>query len=171
MAAAAVPDVTTALETFGEAYLAAWNSHDEARLLAFLHPEIVYDDAAWPVTMRGHDDVRTFLRFAWRAFPDLRFEILDGPFRLGADKAAWRWRGRGTMTGPVDPPRFAPTGRPWSLDGVDVHEYRDGRVARLRIVFDAADLSRQVGLLPAPGSRAERAMAAAQRFAARLRRR
>ena len=153
---------------FAERWLGAWNSHDPERLLALMTDDIVYDDSAWPVTMRGHDDVRVFLRFAWRAFPDLRFETVERPYRLGEDKAAFWWRGRGTMNGPLEPPGFAPTGRSWEVDGVDFHEYREGRIVRLRIIFDVADVSRQVGLLPAPGSAAERAMAAVQRLAARL---
>jgi hypothetical protein len=48
-------------------------------------------------------------------------------------------------------------------------EYRDGRVCRLRICFDMLEASRQLGLLPPAGSRAERAMAGAQRAAVMLR--
>ena len=74
----------------------------------------------------------------------------------------------GTHTGPLDPPGFAPTGRRWELDGVDLHEYRDGRVSRLRIAFDMLSATRQLGLMPEAGSRAESALAMAQRSAARV---
>jgi hypothetical protein len=63
----------------------------------------------------------------------------------------------------MDPPGFAPTGRRWEIDGADFHEYRDGRICRLRVVFDLMSVSRQLGVMPPSGSRAERAMAAAQR--------
>ncbi len=63
----------------------------------------------------------------------------------------------------MDPPGFAPTGRRWEVDGVDFQEYRDGRIAKLRVAFDLMTVSRQLGVMPATGSRAERAMAAAQR--------
>lgn len=159
------------LGTFLEQYLAAWNSHDPQRLLALMSDDIVYDDAAWPAQMRGHADVRAFLDSAWRALPDLRFELVEGPYLMaGKPKAAFHWRGRATFTGPLEPPGFAPTGRAATFEGVDFHEYRDGRLARLRIDFDLMDLSRQVGLLPAQGSRPEKAMAAVQRLGAKLRR-
>jgi hypothetical protein len=45
------------------------------------------------------------------------------------------------------------------FDGADFHEYRDGRVARLRIVFDMADIMRQLGVLPPLGGTEERALA------------
>jgi predicted ester cyclase len=107
--------------------------------------------------MRGHADVREFIGSTLRGFPDLRFEIVDGPF-IQADeaKAAFYWKGSATHTGPIDPPGLAPTGRRIEMEGGDFHEYRDGRLVRLRIVFDLADTMRQLGVLPEPGTRAER---------------
>ena len=99
----------------------------------------------------------------------MRFELLEGPYLLGENKAAFWWRGTATLTGPLDPPGFAPTGKRFDIDGADFHEYRDGKVARLKIVFDNMDVGRQLGLLPAAGSRADRAGATAQRLAMRLR--
>lgn len=160
------------LAQFGERYLAAWNSHEPDRLLALMSEDIVYDDTAWPTRMIGHDDVRAFLTTTWRAFPDLRFEQVEPPYFMhGAPNVAYRWRGTATFTGPLDPPGFAPTGRAIAFEGVDFHEYAGGRLTRLQIDFDLMDLSRQAGLMPARGSRAERAMAAVQRASQRARRR
>ena len=78
------------------------------------------------------------------------------------------WRGWATHTGPLDPPGFAPTGRRWELDGADFHEYRDGRVCKLRTAINMLSVSRQLGLMPAAGSPAERALAMAQRSASRV---
>ena len=155
---------------FFERWAAAWNSHDPEQLLALMTEDIVYDDSAWPRTMHGHDDVREFLASAWRALPDLEFRMTEGPFVLaGEPKAAFYWTGTGTFTGPLDPPGFAPTGARIEFDGFDLHEYRDGRVCRLRILFDMLDVSRQIGLMPQQGSRLEKAGAAAQRAGVRAR--
>jgi steroid delta-isomerase-like uncharacterized protein len=170
-AGAAETTATPPFEELAAAYLDAWNSHDADLVVARMTPDVVYDDSAWPVTMRGHDDVRHFLEYAWRAFPDMRFEIVEGPYRLGEDKAAFWWRGTGTMTGPLDPPGRAPTGRQWRVEGADFHQYRDGLISRLRIVFNLAEASQQLGLMPTPGSRAERIAAALQRVETRFRRR
>src|SRR3712207_2394476 len=32
----------------------AWNSHEHARVLDLVTEDVVYDDSAWPATMRGH---------------------------------------------------------------------------------------------------------------------
>jgi hypothetical protein len=97
---------------------------------------------------------------------------VDGPFlHQSAPKAAFYWEGSGTFTGPLDPPGLAPTGARVAFDGFDLHEYRDGRVCRLRITFDMLDVSRQIGMVPRQGSRAEKAGAAAQRLSVRVRER
>ncbi|HEY1276595.1 MAG TPA: nuclear transport factor 2 family protein [Thermoleophilaceae bacterium] len=160
------------VEDFVQQWAAAWNSHRPDRLLALMTEDIVYDDSAWPHTMRGHADVRGFLESAWTAFPDLRFEESEGPYIApGQPKAAFQWIGKATHTGPLNPPGLAPTGRSIEFPGADFHEYRDGRVCRLTIVFDMTDVSRQLGLMPKPGSRMEKMGAAAQRLGMKVRRR
>src|SRR5918997_464874 len=83
--------------------------------------------------------------------------------------AGFYWKATGTFKGPFEPPGLAPTGARVALDGFDLHEYRDGRVSRLRIVFDMADFSRQIGLLPKQGSGIEKAGASVQRLGVHLR--
>ena len=157
------------VEEFAERWMATWNSHQPERLLELMTEDIVYEDSAWPRPMRGHADVREFLDFSWRAFPDMTFEVVDGPM-LASDgpRAAFWWRGQATNTGPIEPPGLPATGKRVVFEGADFHEYRDGKVARLRIVFDTGDLFRQLGLLPEPGSAGERAMVLMQRVRGRL---
>jgi steroid delta-isomerase-like uncharacterized protein len=160
------------VEDFAQRWLEAWNSHQPDRLLALMADDIVYDDSAWPTTMHGHGEVRQFLEHTWRAFPDLRFEAVEGPFLDPEEpKAAFYWRGFGTHAGPIDPPGVAATGKQMEIEGADFHEYRDGKVVRLRIVFDMARAMRQLGSLPEPGSGAERLGVALANLRAKLRRR
>jgi steroid delta-isomerase-like uncharacterized protein len=145
-------------------WLEAWNSHQAERVLELLTEDVEARDDSWPKPMRGHADVREFVEALWRATPDMTFELISGPYVApGEPRASFHWRGFGTFTGQMDPPGFAPTGRAWETDGADFHEYRDGRISKLRVVFDLMSVSRQLGVMPAAGSRAERAMAAAQR--------
>ncbi|HEX2411801.1 MAG TPA: nuclear transport factor 2 family protein [Solirubrobacteraceae bacterium] len=168
MAATSTPSIHW-IRDFTQQWLEAWNSHEPDRLLALMTDDIEYHDDSWPQPMHGHADVRTFLEATWRAFPDMTFELLAGPYVIPDEpRAAFHWRGWATHTGPLEPPGFAPTGRRWELDGVDFHEYRDGRVGRLRIAFDMMSATRQLGLLPRAGSGAERAAAMAQRSASRV---
>ena len=168
-AAGTEPGTAISIEWIGDfarRWLAAWNSHQVDNLLELMTDDIEYRDDAWPRTMHGHAEVREFLEAAWRGMPDMTFELLSGPYVIpGQPRAAFHWRGWGTHTGVLDPPGFAPTGRRWEVDGADFHEYRDGRVSKLRIAFDMMSVSRQLGLMPAAGSRAEHVLVLAQRSA------
>jgi hypothetical protein len=58
------------------------------------------------------------------------------------------------------------------VSGIDVWEFRDGRVARYWAYYDVTAIARQIGALPPPGSIGERATVMLQRVqAAALRRR
>jgi steroid delta-isomerase-like uncharacterized protein len=158
------------LTGFAQRWDPAWNSHQPDRVLELMTEDIVYDDSAWPRTMRGHADVREFLASIWRAMPDLEFEVVEGPFLHPSKPAAtFYWKGAGTFTGPLDPPGFAPTGARLEIDGFNLEEYRDGLVCRLRIVTDMMEASRQLGLMPPQGSQLEKAAAAAQRLSVTVR--
>jgi steroid delta-isomerase-like uncharacterized protein len=134
------------VQKFLERWLAAFNSRRPERVLELMTDDIVYDDSGSPQAMRGHAQVREFLEFLWRAFPDFSVEAVGGPL-VAADgpRAAFWWRSRMTNTGPIDPPGIPPTGKPVEYEGADFHEYCDGKVARLQVVFDMADVSRQLG--------------------------
>jgi steroid delta-isomerase-like uncharacterized protein len=168
---AAATGTTEWVEEFVERWLAAWNSRQPERVLELMTDDIVYDDSGWPQTMRGHTQLREFLEFLWRAFPDLTIDGVGGPL-VASDgpRAAFWWRARMTNSGPIDPPGIPATGKRIEYEGADFHEYRDGKVARLRIVFDMADILRQLGLLPERGSAAERVMVGLQQLRARLKR-
>ena len=101
--------------------------------------------------------------------PDLRFGEPDPPaLAVTGDVVLWGWYMEGTHRGPLDPPGFAPTGRHMRVDGFDQWTMRDSQIARYRAFYDMNDVARQLGIVPAPGSRAERGMVALQRLQARL---
>jgi steroid delta-isomerase-like uncharacterized protein len=157
------------LARFTARYLAAWNDHDAAAMGELVTDDIVWEDPSLPEPARGPAAVQAFMRDAWVAFPDLRFDEGDDPhLSFAGDKVAWRWRMRGTNTGPIDPPGFAPTGRAIEIDGVDLWTMRDGRIARYRAFWDFNALAIQLGLAPAPGSRMQDAAVKLQRFGARV---
>jgi steroid delta-isomerase-like uncharacterized protein len=147
------------IEDFTRRWVDAWNSHDSAQLLALTAPDVVYTHSGWPTTMRSHDDVRAFQACCWRAAPDLRIEVIAGPFLLPDQaKIAIYWRASGTHTGMWDPPGLAATGRPFAFTGAEFQEIRDGKTVAGGGVFDVTDLLRQMEVFPAQGSRAERRM-------------
>jgi steroid delta-isomerase-like uncharacterized protein len=166
---AAETGTTEWVEEFVERWLAAFNSGQPEQVLELMTDDIVYDDSGWPPTLRGHAEVREFLEFMWRAFPDLSVERVGDPLVAsdGSGAAFW-WRARMTNSGPINPPGIPATGKRSEYEGADFHEYRDGKIARLRVLFDMADILRQLGLLPERGSAAEHVMVGLQKLRARL---
>ena len=160
------------LDAFCARYLRAWNDHDAAAIADLVTDDVVWEDPALAAPARGAAAVQEFMRAAWLGFPDLRFDETDQPHRTASgDQVAWRWRMRGTMSGPLDPPGFAPTGRSMEIEGVDLWTMRDGRIARYRAFYDMNEVARQLAIAPASGSRAERAMVRLQRAQAGVMRR
>lgn len=164
--------VAVDLREFVERYEAAWNGCDTDAMAQLITDDIVWVDPALPEPAQGIPAVQEFMRTSFRAFPDLRFGEPDPPaMAVNGDLVLWAWNMEGTHSGEIDPPGFAPTGRRMRVDGVDQWTMRNGRIARYRAFYDMNDLARQLGIVPPPGSRAERGMVALQRLQARLRRR
>jgi steroid delta-isomerase-like uncharacterized protein len=169
---ASTSEVSPELRGFVQRYLDAWNSCDTDAMAQLLTEDIEWADPALPEPARGVPAVQDFMRASCRAFPDLRFGEPDPPaLAVTGDVVLWGWYMEGTHRGPLDPPGFAPTGRTMRAEGVDQWTMRDGRIASYRAFYDMNDVARQLGIAPAPGSRAERAMVALQRLQARLSRR
>ena len=157
------------LREFGHAYLAAWNSRDPEAVAARMAPDVVWIDPAMPEPARGPGEVAQFARDSFTAFPDLSLEEPGDPALTPDSLVAYvPWRMRGTNTGPIDPPGFAPTGRAIVVDGIDVWRFRDGLLWRYEAVYDFNGLAAQLGLVPPRGGAAERTMARMQRLRAKL---
>ena len=152
---------------------AAVNAHDPDAVAALCAEDVVWNDPAAPHPLRGREAVRRFHRdVMFRSLPDARIELLEGP-HLSPDgaRAAVRSRITGTMTGPMEPPGFAPTGGPVAFETAEFWEFDAGLLARETVLLDMLGLARQVGAAPMPGGVAERAGVWLQRLAARRARR
>ena len=159
-------DVRTPGEVAREVF-AAVSRKDPDGIVAFGAPDYV-DDFVALGEIRGRNAVREFFRETYAAFPDFAMTV----DRVVADdrSAVVQWHLSGTFSGgPFQGIR--PTGRRVELRGVDVMEIADGLVQYNTIYYDGASFARQVGLLPAQGSRADRSMLAAFNVVSRLRRR
>ena len=75
------------------------------------------------------------------------------------------------MTGPLEPPGFAPTGRPITFYGDDHWDFGGDLVSRSEAIYDLNAVAIQLGAAPPPGSTGERLAVALQRVQARWMRR
>ena len=124
--------------------------------------------------MRDREEVRAYYETLLGAFPDLElhqqrlYAATDDP----AEHAAV-WTLRGTVRGPLGMPGIAqpiaPTGDRVHLEGVALMRLRGEQVAHVTQRWDVTGFQRQIGMLPPPGTRADRVLIRLQALGARRR--
>ncbi len=147
-------------------YIAAWNARDAARIASFFSPDAIYDDRGAGEVARGPTEIEAHAARIHAAFPDLSFELVRAAD--GDSFTAGEWRSRMTHRGEID--GLAPTGRVVESAGVDLATLDgEGRITHLVSYYDGAQIMRYLGVLPARGSRGERALARLASLPARVR--
>jgi steroid delta-isomerase-like uncharacterized protein len=98
-------------------------------------------------TLQGKDGLRQYLQDWAAAFPDSRVEVVN--VVAGENAVVVEFVGRGTHGGPLQSPagEIPATGRRVEIPFCDVHELRDGKIARQRTYFDTATMLRQLGVI------------------------
>jgi predicted ester cyclase len=105
------------------------------------------------------EGIRAWFTNLFGAFPDWRFEVLE--LVASGEHAAARWRISATFAGPGRFQGVAPTGAEVELEGCDMFRVVDEQIVENYAYTNGAYLAQQIGLLPPPGSAAERAMTGA----------
>jgi predicted ester cyclase len=103
--------------------------------------------------------VREWFTSLFAAIPDFSFEVVD--LVAEGDKAAVRWRSRGTFDGTAKFEGIAPTGATVDVEGFDLLTVANGKVTSNQAYINGMDMARQMGVMPPAGSLADRAMLAA----------
>jgi steroid delta-isomerase-like uncharacterized protein len=112
------------------------------------------------------EEVREFFIQLFDAFPDFRLEIRD--LVVEGDRAAVHWGATGTFTGgPFLGLR--PTGKRLELEGMDLVQVRDGKIARIDAFTDTSEMARQLGAMPPRDSVADKATLGAVNLVTRAR--
>jgi predicted ester cyclase len=147
----------------------AVNRHDADAIAALCSDDVVWEDPAASELLHGRDAVRWFHReVMFRALPDVAVQLIGGPYlTCDGTEVAVRLRIIGTMTGPLNPPGFAPTGRPIEFETAEFSQWRGGLLARHTVVMDMLGLARQIGAAPRAGSWVERIGIRLQHLSAR----
>ena len=126
----------TDLQSFAEAYTAAWCSQDAARVASFYAEDgsLTVNDAAPAV---GRQAITAVAQEFMTAFPDM--QVFLDELRLEADRAIFHWTLAGTNTGPGG------TGRRVRISGYEVWQIgADGLIYRSSGNFDGEEYRRQL---------------------------
>jgi glyoxylase-like metal-dependent hydrolase (beta-lactamase superfamily II)/predicted ester cyclase len=112
------------------------------------------------------EGVRAFIGDLLAAVPDLDMEVIATTTE--GERCAVQWRLRGTFAGPGSFGGIAPTGNPIELEGIDLLTIRDGLIHSNDAFTDSMTFARQIGMMPAQNSAAERRMTGAFNAKTRL---
>jgi steroid delta-isomerase-like uncharacterized protein len=100
----------------------------------------------FPGQGNGRSDLKARAQLILDAFNPLRFTVED--VVAEEDQVVVRWSQVGTNSGSFM--GMPPTGREFSINGIDIHVLRDGRMAEHWHVVDQLGLLQQLGVIPAP---------------------
>jgi steroid delta-isomerase-like uncharacterized protein len=151
-----------------ETFRVLFDEHDlsDAATSRFWNEQTTDHFLAAGQTVVGKQALTAWFRELLAAVPDWRMEI-QNTFDDGDRQAVVQWRGSGTFTGGPFL-GIEPNGRRVDIRGVDIFRFDDdGLVADNTVYYDGAEFGRQIGMLPARDSAADRMTLAA--FNARTR--
>ena len=97
-------------------------------ILALVTEDVTWEDPSIDGTAHGLAAARRYIERLFHAFPDIAWAMPMGLFISPDDddellKVGQPWACRGTALGKIDPPGFAPTGKPFALEGFDVWSF------------------------------------------------
>lgn len=114
----------------------------------------------------GPEGVRGYFGEIFGAFPD--FALAVRRTVIQDDSIVVQWDATGTFAGPGTFQGFEANGARIELEGLDLLQVRDGRIVRNDAYTDGMTIARQLGVLPADGSRQQIGMVKAVNARTRL---
>ena len=155
-----------AVEQTLRSYFEAMDNRD-AHAMASHWREDGVEDIVPVGVLRGHDELRDYFESLFAAMPDARTTVTR--LVAGEQSCAVEWRLEATLNG-APLMGIEPNGKHIEIRGFDLFELEDGELVSNTAYFDGAGLARQIGMLPADGSGADRAMKGAFNAVTKLRR-
>lgn len=149
-----------------ESLIRAFNEHDAKKVISHFTDDVEWMAPLLDAPVVGRDAAEHEVERTIEAMPDLQMPLDDVEVFYADDgrRAIASFRFTGTMTGRMDPPGFAPTGRHAEFFGVCRYEFRDGLIAKHTIVYDGLRFAQDLGLLPGNESIAVKALVGTQRL-------
>ena len=155
-----------AVEQKVRSYFEAMDNRDADAMAAHWREDGIEDVVPVGV-MRGRGELREFFASMFAAMPDARTTVTR--LIAGEQSCAVEWRVEGTFDG-APYMGIEPIGKHVEIRGFDLLELEDGEIVSNTAYFDGASYARQIGMLPADGSGADRAMKSAFNTVTKLRR-
>src|SRR5258708_35464082 len=132
-----------------------WNKGNLSLVDELFAPNYEHHDASSPDFGRGPESEKKRATLYRNAFPDLRLTIED---IIAEDNTVMtRWSCRGTHKGDLN--GIAPTGKQFTISGVTVARFVNGKLSEGYVNWDALGLMQQLGVVPQLAAKAQAASA------------
>lgn len=139
------PEETKNLDTY-KATMAAMEAKKEADFLANIADNAEYDDYSMPQTMKGKAEAKKFFKEMTTAFPDAKMTVLNawsfGDFVVVEQEV--KATNKGAFMG------MPATKKSIDMKGVDVQQFKDGKMVHGWSYSNGAEFAQQMGLMPTP---------------------
>lgn len=130
------------------------NAHNVDMIDSFCTTDFINHNPDPGHSGQGIDDLKATFREFFAGFPDVRmtpnFMIAEG------DKVMAHITMTGTNTGAMG--NMPPTGKSFSIEGIDIITIKDGKAAERWGFFDNMKMMTQLGMMPEPGAMPDSAM-------------
>jgi steroid delta-isomerase-like uncharacterized protein len=124
---------------------AALSAHDVDQLISSVTEDVEMMSVNGSKMNRGKEEHRAYLENLFSSVPDFKMELIS--FFGSGNQTCETWTMSGTPAGTMK--NGAPaTGKSYSIRGVTIREFRDGKTSRITNYYDSGLLMQQLGLLP-----------------------
>ena len=124
-----------------------WNKGNLQVTDELFTPNYTHHDASTPDVGRGPESEKKRATLYRAAFPDFRLTIED--LIADGETVMARWSCRGTHKGDLS--GIAPTGKQFTISGVSIARFANGKMAEGWVNWDALGLMQQLGVVPELG--------------------
>ena len=120
-----------------------WNKGNLPVTEELFAPNYIHHDASTPDVGLGPDSEKKRAALYRTAFPDMRLTIED--IIAEGDSVTARWSCRGTHKGDLS--GIAPTGKQFTISGMTIARFANGKLAEGWVNWDALGMMQQLGVV------------------------
>jgi steroid delta-isomerase-like uncharacterized protein len=132
-----------------------WNKGQQQIADELFAPTYTHHDSSTPDAGRGPESEKKRVTIYRNAFPDLRLTVED--LTAEGETVTARWSCHGTHKGDLN--GIAPTGRQFTISGISVARFTNGKMVEGWVNWDALGMMQQLGIVQELG-KAKTAVAA-----------
>jgi steroid delta-isomerase-like uncharacterized protein len=143
------PDETKNLEA-SKAWMKSFETKKEADFVAGVADSIEWDDMTQAETMKGKEAGKKYFKGMLTAFPDLKASNTNS-WAIGEyviHEGVFEGTHKGNLFGMIPP-----TNKKVAMHGLDIVQYKDGKVVKGWSYGNSAEMMTQLGLMPQPGDK------------------